>query len=74
MICGIAFYFIGLTNPAFIGKVSLPQMLFMLIAPVLVIIFHHDNIGRLLTGKERKIGHKATAPVATEANSQPHLQ
>ena len=74
MICGIAFYFIGLANPAFIGKVSLPQMLFMLIAPVLVIIFHHDNIGRLLTGKERKIGQQATAPVATEANSQPHLQ
>jgi glycerol-3-phosphate acyltransferase PlsY len=74
MICGITFYFIGLANPTFIGKVSLPQMLFLVIAPALVIIFHYDNIGRLLAGKERKIGQKATAPSSTETNSQPNVQ
>jgi glycerol-3-phosphate acyltransferase PlsY len=56
IICGILFYFLGLSNPAFIGKVSLPQMLFMIIAPTLIIIFHRDNIGRLLSGTERKLG------------------
>ncbi len=57
-ICGILFYIIGLMNPAFVGKVSLPQMLYMVIAPTMIIIFHKDNIGRLFTGKERKLGTK----------------
>jgi glycerol-3-phosphate acyltransferase PlsY len=69
IICGIVFYFVGLSNPTFIGALSLPRMLFMIIAPALVIIFHHDNIGRLLTGKERKIGQKAAAPSSTDASS-----
>jgi glycerol-3-phosphate acyltransferase PlsY len=38
--------------------VSLQQLLFLVIAPTLVIIFHYDNIGRLLSGTERKIGQK----------------
>ncbi len=58
IICGILFYILGLSNPTFIGKVSLPQMLFMIIAPTLIIIFHRDNIGRLLAGTERKLGTK----------------
>ncbi len=58
IICGILFYILGLSNPDFIGKVSLPQMLFMIIAPTLIIIFHRDNIGRLLAGTERKLGTK----------------
>ncbi len=56
IICGITFYLIGLANPSFFGAVHLPQMLYMLIAPVLIIIFHADNIGRLLKGTERKFG------------------
>jgi glycerol-3-phosphate acyltransferase PlsY len=74
IICGIAFYFTSLANPAFIGRVSLPQMLYMVIGPALVVIFHYDNIGRLLAGKERKIGQKATTPSPTDANSQPNVQ
>jgi glycerol-3-phosphate acyltransferase PlsY len=58
IICGILFYMLGLSNPAFIGKVSLPQMLFMIIAPTLIIIFHRDNINRLFEGTERKLGTK----------------
>ncbi|HZR40363.1 MAG TPA: glycerol-3-phosphate 1-O-acyltransferase PlsY [Ktedonobacteraceae bacterium] len=58
IVCGIIFYFVGLSNPAFIGHVDLPQMLLMIINPVLVILFHADNIGRLLAGKERKFGEK----------------
>ena len=58
IICGIVFYIVGLLNPYFIAKVSLPEMLFMVIAPLIVILVHHDNIGRLLSGTERKLGQK----------------
>lgn len=58
ILCGILFYLIGLSNPTFFARVDLMQLLFMIIAPALVIIFHADNIGRLLAGKERKIGQK----------------
>jgi acyl phosphate:glycerol-3-phosphate acyltransferase len=34
-------------------------MLYLIIGPALVILFHHDNIERLLAGKERKLGEKA---------------
>ncbi len=61
IICGILFYTLGLSNPTFFGKVSLPQMLFMIIAPTLIIIFHRDNISRLFTGTERKLGTKKEA-------------
>jgi glycerol-3-phosphate acyltransferase PlsY len=64
MICGIIFYFTG--------HVSLAQLAFLTIGPALVILFHYDNIGRLLTGKERKIGLKedVSAPANTSSNSQ----
>jgi len=58
IICGIVFYIVGMLNPHFIAKVSLPEMLFMVIAPIIVIVVHHDNIGRLLSGTERKLGQK----------------
>ncbi len=48
IVCGIIFYFLG--------RISLPQMLYMVIAPTLVIIFHADNINRLLKGTERRFG------------------
>src|SRR5256886_1022495 len=67
IICGILFYFIGLLNPAFFGKVTLAQLVFMLIGPALVIIVHYDNIGRLLSGTERKLGQK----VAVEEGTSP---
>jgi len=67
IICGILFYFIGLLNPAFFGKVTLAQMIFMVIGPAIVIIVHYDNIGRLLSGTERKLGQK----VAVEEGTSP---
>lgn len=70
--CGIAFYLAGLANPNFFARLNLPQMLFMVIVPALVIIFHSDNIGRLLTGKERKIGQKETVPTTNEQNASSH--
>ncbi len=66
-ICGILFYIIGLLNPAFFGKVSLPQMLYMVIAPTLIIIFHRDNISRLRAGTERKLGTKPDANAVSPA-------
>jgi len=50
MVCGLIFFFIE--------WVSLPGLVFMIVAPALIIIFHADNIGRLLAGKERKLGQK----------------
>jgi len=67
MICGLLFFIIGSFDPTFFGKVSLAQLLFMLIGPAMVIIFHHDNIGRLLAGTERKIGQKVTTEEQTSA-------
>ncbi len=58
LVCGVLFFIIGHFDPTFIGKVSFAQMVFMVVGPVLVIIFHYDNIGRLLAGTERKIGQK----------------
>lgn len=58
IICGILFFIIGHFDPAFFGKVSLAQLVFMVVAPALIIAFHHDNIGRLLAGTERKIGQR----------------
>lgn len=52
MVCGIIM--------VFIGWVSIPTMIYLLIGPALVILLHHDNIGRLLAGTERKIGQKVT--------------
>jgi glycerol-3-phosphate acyltransferase PlsY len=58
IICGILFFFIGRADPAFFGKVSPQQLIFMVIGPAIVIIVHYDNIGRLLSGTERKVGQK----------------
>lgn len=68
ILCGIIFYLVGLANPHFFALVPLPSMLYLVIGPGLVIIFHHDNIGRLLSGTERKIGQK----VKLEDNSTPN--
>ncbi len=76
MVSGIVFFFVGLANPSFFGRVSLPAMLFMIIGPGLVILFHYDNIGRLLAGTERKIGQKVkleekpTPPSSPSSNVQ----
>ncbi|HLX41664.1 MAG TPA: glycerol-3-phosphate 1-O-acyltransferase PlsY [Ktedonobacteraceae bacterium] len=67
MICGLVFFFVGLANPHFFAGVNLPTMLYLVIGPGLVILFHHDNIGRLLSGTERKIGQK----VKIEESSTP---
>lgn len=62
MVCSISFYVIGLAHPDFFGRINLPQMLYLVIAPVLVIIFHADNISRLLKGTERKFGKVSVEP------------
>lgn len=56
--CGILFYILGLTNPTFFAHLSLAQMLYLVIGSLLVVLFHRDNIGRLLKGTERKLGSK----------------
>ncbi len=69
MLYGIIFFFVGRSNPTFIGRVSLAQLVFLLLAPALVILFHYDNIGRLLAGKERKIGQNEASAASTSAPS-----
>jgi len=54
IICGIIF--------RIIGWVSVPEMLFLIIGPAFVVLLHYDNIGRLLAGKERKLGQKEVIP------------
>jgi glycerol-3-phosphate acyltransferase PlsY len=74
LVCGIAFYVIGITHPDFFGRINLPQMLYMVIAPTLVIIFHSDNISRLLKGTERKLNRKSsTNPSIHGIESQSQL-
>ncbi len=68
LICGIVFFFIGQLDPTFVAKVSLAQLVFMVVGPALVIAFHYDNIGRLLAGTERKIGQKVN--VEEKASSE----
>jgi acyl phosphate:glycerol-3-phosphate acyltransferase len=71
MICGILFFVIGQFNPAFFAKVTLPQLIFMVIAPAIVIIVHYDNIGRLLSGNERKIGQKVNIEEGSSPANSP---
>jgi glycerol-3-phosphate acyltransferase PlsY len=68
LVCGVIF--------VFIGWVSLPTMIYMVLAPLLVIVLHYDNIGRLLSGTERKIGQKVKIeePVAPSSNAPSNLQ
>jgi acyl phosphate:glycerol-3-phosphate acyltransferase len=68
LVCGVVF--------VFIGWVSLPTMIYMVLAPILVIVLHYDNIGRLLSGTERKIGQKVKIeePVAPSSNAPSNLQ
>ncbi|HTI13193.1 MAG TPA: glycerol-3-phosphate 1-O-acyltransferase PlsY [Dictyobacter sp.] len=66
MVCGVVFYIITLNNPAFFAHIDLPRMILIIVVPFLVIIFHRDNIGRLLSGTERKLGQKvSTAPTTS---------
>lgn len=58
IVCGVLWYVLGRLNPHFFAAVSLPTMLYLVIGPGLVILFHYDNIKRLLAGDERKIGQK----------------
>lgn len=58
MACGVLFYVVGLPDPHFFASLSLPAALYLVVGPGLVILFHHDNIGRLLAGNERKIGQQ----------------
>jgi acyl phosphate:glycerol-3-phosphate acyltransferase len=71
IICGILFFFIGLADPLFFGKVSPQQLIFMVIGPAIVIIVHYDNIGRLLSGNERKIGQKVNIEGETSPTNTP---
>jgi len=69
IVCGIIFFLVGQANPHFFGKVNVAQLVYMVAAGAIVILFHYDNIGRLLSGKERRIGQK----VKIEENTSPTL-
>ncbi|GCE14154.1 glycerol-3-phosphate 1-O-acyltransferase PlsY [Tengunoibacter tsumagoiensis] len=71
IVCGIVFYILGVNNPSLLHSIglTLPEMLFMVIAPTMVILFHSDNIKRLLSGTERKIGSKKISTTATDPSN-----
>ncbi len=54
IVCGIVF--------RIFGWVSTPAVVFLVLGPAFVILLHYDNIGRLLAGKERKLGQKEVIP------------
>jgi acyl phosphate:glycerol-3-phosphate acyltransferase len=73
IVCGVLFFIIGHVDPSFFGKVSLPQLVFLVVGPLLVILLHADNIARLRAGTERKIGQKEDAeeqPSAPDESSK----
>lgn len=70
LICGIVFFIISQFNPNFFAHVSLAQLVFLVVSPAIVIILHYDNIGRLLSGKERKIGQKEVIPSTSSSPSK----
>jgi hypothetical protein len=55
IVCGLLLYILGPTVFPHLS-VNLPQMLYLVITPTLVTLFHADNIGRLIHGTERKLG------------------
>lgn len=59
LLCGIIFRILGWVNT--------PEMLFLVIAPAFVILLHHDNISRLLAGKERKLGKSEASATTSHA-------
>lgn len=65
MLCSVIFFLLGHYDPTFFARVSFPQMLFMLIGPGLVILFHSDNIRRLLAGTESKLARKPSVTTST---------
>lgn len=69
IICGVLWYIIGQTQAQahFFAAINLPTMLYLVIGPGLVILFHHDNIRRLLTGTERKVGQKVNVDDETSS-------
>jgi glycerol-3-phosphate acyltransferase PlsY len=67
IICGVILYVVGRANPHFFAAVSLPSLFYLVVGPGLVILFHHDNIGRLIAGGERKIGQKVKTDDGTKS-------
>lgn len=67
IVCGVLWYMIGWANPHFFAAINLPTLFYLIVGPGLVILFHHDNIGRLLAGNERKIGQKVKADDGTSS-------
>ncbi len=64
LICGIVF--------RFLGWISTPEVVFLILGPAFVILLHYDNIGRLLTGKERKLGQKEAIPDNSSSSTPSH--
>lgn len=58
IVCGIIF--------VFLHWVTIPEMVFLVLGPSFVIALHYDNIGRLLAGKERKLGEKENISATPE--------
>jgi glycerol-3-phosphate acyltransferase PlsY len=73
IVCGIIFFFVGQANPGFFAKVNLAQLVYMVTAGAIIILFHYDNIGRLLAGTERKIGQKVKLEEKIEEKTSPTL-
>jgi glycerol-3-phosphate acyltransferase PlsY len=70
MVCGVLWFVLGRLSPHFFASVSLPTMLYLVIGPLLIILFHYDNIKRLLAGNESKIGQRARLDKSETSSAQ----
>jgi glycerol-3-phosphate acyltransferase PlsY len=70
MICGVLWFVLGQLDPHFFASVSFPTLLYLVIGPLLIILFHYDNIKRLLAGNESKVGQRVQLDKSETSSAQ----
>ena len=67
-IAGVVGTYTILVPLTFLNGFPIEYLVYTLIGTVVIIVMHRDNIVRLLTGKERRLGEKAEKVKPTSAN------
>ena len=67
-IAGVVGTYTILVPLTFLNGFPIEYLVYTLIGTVVIIVMHRDNIVRLLTGKERRLGEKAKKVKPTSAN------
>jgi glycerol-3-phosphate acyltransferase PlsY len=59
-IAAAVFGALGMSYLLLTGSAPLGYVLFTIICPLIIVVRHRDNVRRLLTGRERKLGERVT--------------